>query len=119
MARVVRRRAAREARHARTAGGRRRTAKSGRSRGSASSVESTLFFTRLRTQAKWAFALMVIVFGLGFAFLGVGSGGLDLGSIREDDAARALCLWVNSPSNPTGALDDLQAAAGWGRARAT
>jgi aspartate/methionine/tyrosine aminotransferase len=28
-----------------------------------------------------------------------------------------LCLWVNSPSNPTGALDDLDAAAAWGRAR--
>jgi aspartate/methionine/tyrosine aminotransferase len=25
-------------------------------------------------------------------------------------------LWVNSPGNPTGALDDLGAAAGWGRA---
>ena len=25
------------------------------------------------------------------------------------------CLWVNSPSNPTGALDDLGAAAAWGR----
>jgi aspartate/methionine/tyrosine aminotransferase len=31
---------------------------------------------------------------------------LDLSSISEADAARALCLWVNSPSNPTGALDD-------------
>ena len=26
------------------------------------------------------------------------------------------CLWVNSPGNPTGALDDLDAAAAWGRA---
>ena len=26
-------------------------------------------------------------------------------------------LWVNSPSNPTGALSDLDAAAAWGRAR--
>jgi len=26
-----------------------------------------------------------------------------------------LMLWVNSPSNPTGALDDLGAAAAWGR----
>jgi aspartate/methionine/tyrosine aminotransferase len=41
---------------------------------------------------------------------------LDLSSISADDAARALCLWVNSPSNPTGALDDLGAAAAWGRA---
>ena len=43
-------------------------------------------------------------------------GSLDLGSISSDDAARALVLWVNSPGNPTGALDDLAAAAEWGRA---
>ena len=36
-------------------------------------------------------------------------------AISADDAARALCLWVNSPSNPPGALDDLGAAAAWGR----
>ncbi len=42
-------------------------------------------------------------------------GGLDLASIDPADAASALLLWVNSPSNPTGALDDLQAAARWGR----
>lgn len=40
----------------------------------------------------------------------------DLGAIDPDDAARALCLWVNSPANPTGDLDDLGAAATWGRA---
>ena len=33
-----------------------------------------MFFPRLRRQAKWAFAFMVLVFGLGFVFLGVGSG---------------------------------------------
>jgi succinyldiaminopimelate transaminase len=43
------------------------------------------------------------------------AGGLDLAAIDPDDARRALALWVNSPSNPTGALDDLGAAAGWGR----
>ena len=41
----------------------------------------------------------------------------DLAGVAEEDAARALCLWVNSPSNPTGALTDLGAAADWGRAR--
>jgi succinyldiaminopimelate transaminase len=46
----------------------------------------------------------------------VPSGGLDLSSISPEDAARAAMLWVNSPSNPTGALDDLAAAAQWGRA---
>jgi succinyldiaminopimelate transaminase len=40
-----------------------------------------------------------------------------LDDIDPDDAARALCLWVNSPGNPTGALDDLGAAAAWGRSR--
>ena len=44
------------------------------------------------------------------------AGGLDLSSIAAADAQRALMLWVNSPSNPTGALDDLEAAASWGRA---
>lgn len=42
-------------------------------------------------------------------------GGLDLGAIDPGDARRALLLWSNSPSNPTGALDDLAAAASWGR----
>jgi aspartate/methionine/tyrosine aminotransferase len=44
-------------------------------------------------------------------------GGLDLGSVREEDAARALLLWANSPSNPTGRLTDLEEVAAWGRAR--
>lgn len=43
-------------------------------------------------------------------------GGLDLDSIDSMDVARALVLWSNSPSNPTGHLDDLGAAARWGRA---
>jgi succinyldiaminopimelate transaminase len=42
-------------------------------------------------------------------------GGLDLDSISAEDASRALMLWVNSPSNPTGALTDLDAASAWGR----
>ncbi len=42
-------------------------------------------------------------------------GGLDLDAIDPGDAARALMLWMNSPSNPTGALSDLDAAAAWGR----
>jgi succinyldiaminopimelate transaminase len=45
------------------------------------------------------------------------TGALDLDAIDPADAARALCLWSNSPGNPTGALDDLAAAAAWGRAR--
>lgn len=44
-----------------------------------------------------------------------GDGTMDLAAIRPDDASRALMLWVNSPSNPTGHLDDLGAAVAWGR----
>lgn len=42
-------------------------------------------------------------------------GSLDFTAIADDDAARALMLWVNSPANPTGALTDLGEAAAWGR----
>jgi succinyldiaminopimelate transaminase len=42
---------------------------------------------------------------------------LDLDAIDDADADRALALWVNSPANPTGALQDLTVAAAWGRAR--
>lgn len=38
-----------------------------------------------------------------------------LDEITAADAARALCVWVNSPANPTGELVDLGAAAAWGR----
>jgi aspartate/methionine/tyrosine aminotransferase len=41
----------------------------------------------------------------------------DLASVDPVDAARATCLWVNTPANPHGALDDLGAAAAWGRER--
>ena len=41
----------------------------------------------------------------------------DLVDIDPADAARALCLWVNVPGNPTGELGDLGAAASWGRER--
>ena len=38
-------------------------------------------------------------------------------AVSDADARRALVLWVNSPGNPAGALDDLAAAAAWGRER--
>ena len=40
-----------------------------------------------------------------------------LDSVDPADVERALCLWVNSPGNPAGAVDDLVAAAEWGRTR--
>jgi succinyldiaminopimelate transaminase len=42
-------------------------------------------------------------------------GGLDLGAVAADDADRALLLWSNTPSNPTGGLGDLGREAAWGR----
>ncbi|HEX2307190.1 MAG TPA: aminotransferase class I/II-fold pyridoxal phosphate-dependent enzyme [Jatrophihabitantaceae bacterium] len=41
----------------------------------------------------------------------------DFEDVADADAERALCVWVNSPGNPTGELLDLAAAARWGRAR--
>ena len=40
---------------------------------------------------------------------------LEPDSVDPDDAARALCLWVNTPGNPAGGLEDLAAIAQWGR----
>jgi succinyldiaminopimelate transaminase len=45
------------------------------------------------------------------------TGRLVLDAIADDDASRSLALWVNSPGNPTGSVDDLGAVAAWGRAR--
>lgn len=42
---------------------------------------------------------------------------LDLSAVDDADAARALVLWVNTPGNPAGQVEDLEAAAAWGRAR--
>ncbi|MSZ16321.1 MAG: aminotransferase class I/II-fold pyridoxal phosphate-dependent enzyme [Actinobacteria bacterium] len=42
-------------------------------------------------------------------------GHMDFASLSQDDIDRALMVWVNSPSNPTGGLDDLKYAANWGR----
>lgn len=40
-----------------------------------------------------------------------------LDAIDPADAERALCLWVNTPANPSGELSDLVVAAAWGRDR--
>jgi aspartate/methionine/tyrosine aminotransferase len=45
---------------------------------------------------------------------------LDLSQVDDEDAARALLLWVNEPGNPTGAAggsDHLRAVADWARSR--
>ncbi len=91
-------------------------------------VASAAWFLRLRTPGRdtvLAPALAYPTYAMGAHLAGcrvvevpaAGDGGLDLSAVADDDAERALCLWVNSPSNPTGALSDLGAAATWGRAR--
>lgn len=40
---------------------------------------------------------------------------LDITAVDPADADRALVLWVNSPGNPAGQIDDLGAVAAWGR----
>jgi aspartate/methionine/tyrosine aminotransferase len=42
---------------------------------------------------------------------------LQLSAISDEDAGRALALWVNTPGNPAGQLEDLVVAAAWGRGR--
>ena len=44
-------------------------------------LEDELLFSRLRGHAKWAFALLAIVFAGSFVFLGVGSGNAGLGDV--------------------------------------
>ncbi len=42
---------------------------------------------------------------------------MDLEQVSDEDAERSLMVWINSPSNPTGVLEDLTQAARWGRKR--
>jgi tetratricopeptide (TPR) repeat protein len=57
----------------------RRPQRRSRGRRNLSATEQTLFFSKLRRSAKWAYVLLAVVFAGTFAFLGVGSGnsGLD------------------------------------------
>ncbi|MHB1488371.1 MAG: aminotransferase class I/II-fold pyridoxal phosphate-dependent enzyme [Acidimicrobiales bacterium] len=43
------------------------------------------------------------------------TGKMDLGALDPSDVERALVLWVNSPANPTGQLEDLVSVGQWGR----
>ena len=40
---------------------------------------------------------------------------IDLDAVDPADRDRALLVWVNTPGNPAGGIDDLGAAAAWGR----
>jgi len=91
-------------------------------------VASTAWFLRLRSPERdtvLAPAVAYPTYALSAQLAGcraVGvpegaGGGLDLSLVSEQDAARALMVWVNSPGNPTGSLTDLGVASSWGRAR--
>jgi tetratricopeptide (TPR) repeat protein len=77
------------------------------------SYESTMFFPRLRAQAKWVFVFLAAVFALGFVFFGVGSGSTGLGDILRGNfnifgggsttssgVKNALKRTQESPKNP-------------------
>jgi succinyldiaminopimelate transaminase len=61
------------------------------------------------------YAMGALLAGLEPVAVPMEGGHLDLEAVPRDVAERALVLWSNSPSNPTGMLDDLGAAAAWGR----
>ncbi len=61
------------------------------------------------------YAMSATLAGLRAVEVATRDGRMDLDSIDPADADRALVLWSNSPSNPTGDLDDLEAVAQWGR----
>jgi len=49
-------------------------------------ASQTMFFPRLRRQAKWVFASLALVFALGFVVFGVGSGGgIGLGDLFDNN----------------------------------
>ena len=61
------------------------------------------------------YAMSATLAGLEAVPVRLEEGRLDLESIEPSMRQRALLLWSNSPSNPTGHLDDLAVAAAWGR----
>jgi succinyldiaminopimelate transaminase len=61
------------------------------------------------------YAMGATLAGLRAVAVAMTEGRLDLDSIKVADRDRAVLLWSNSPSNPTGVLDDLEGVAAWGR----
>jgi succinyldiaminopimelate transaminase len=88
-------------------------------------VATTAWFLRLRSPERDTVLVPAVAYptyAMGARLAGCrvvevgGPGGGDLGGVGDDDAARAVCAWVNSPANPAGTLAHLDAAAEWGRA---
>ncbi len=82
-------------------------------------VASTPWYMKLRSPSKDTVlypAVSYPTYALGAELAGCravpvpvdGDGKLQLSSISSGDITRAVMLWSNSPSNPTGELDDLQ-----------
>jgi tetratricopeptide (TPR) repeat protein len=84
-------------------------------RPAAAGYEDTMFFPRLRRQAKWMFVFLAVVFGLGYVIFnvggtipGVGLGdvlqniGQDSGGPSEGDARQKI---EDEPNNPAGYLE--------------
>lgn len=89
-------------------------------------VASTAWFLRLRDPDRDTVlhpAIAYPTYAMGAALAGCravavpesATGGPDLDAVDAVDASRAVVLWLNSPSNPTGVVSDLEAAADWGR----
>ena len=64
--------------------------------------EDTMFFPRLRKQAKWVFVFLALVFGLGFVGFGVGAGGVGVGDIFRGSGGGE----VESVSDARGKTED-------------
>jgi tetratricopeptide (TPR) repeat protein len=84
-------------------------------RPAAAGYEDTMFFPRLRRQAKWMFVFLAVVFGLGYVIFNVGGTipGVGLGDVlqnigqdsagpSEDDARQKI---EDEPNNPTGYME--------------
>jgi tetratricopeptide (TPR) repeat protein len=91
-----------------------------------------MFFPKLRRNAKWVFAFLALVFGLGFVGFGVGAGGVGVGDVfrgaagdsgipsiskareqvsenpRDPKAYRDLATAAQTESNTAEAIDALQ-----------
>ncbi|MGA2037321.1 MAG: aminotransferase class I/II-fold pyridoxal phosphate-dependent enzyme [Acidimicrobiales bacterium] len=90
-------------------------------------VASTAWFLRLRDPTRDTVIVPAIAYptyAMGAQLAGCSvvtvdespDGGVDLLSVSDELSARAVLVWLNSPSNPTGSLTDLRAAGVWGRA---
>jgi len=77
----------------------------GRRHASGGNPNQQLFFTRMRTHAKFAYFFLAIIFALTFAFVGVGTGSSGL-----QDLLSNLNLWHSSGTSVSSAQKEIQKA---------